>query len=891
MLEKRFNHLEIPLISQYEDYLPSAFSSELTLLQKVNKIIQGLIDTNKLTNEMVTYLNQFLDEVYEALTQQNKDITALRLELMQKIADLHEWLENEGIENHLLKLLEEMEETGRFEELILKATQVFGDIANFRQWDKLIIDKVKNEFIERGGVNVKEFGVKADGVTDDTIALQSAFDSGVDLTFPDATILISDVIKITSSDFTHTFYNTIFKTNNVIDCMFKIGAENAPEFTGNIYFNGRFTLDGGMKASHGLKITNSNVSSIESVAVLNCVDRGVYIYRDPENESDWVSICSATIKELYVGLSDFDWQNHIGMNNIGLEIETDDCKISNISMVHVTKAIVNKGENDYDKVHCWVINKYQMKHSVFFELYNSCGVTNAFSDTYQTSFLIQKPIGLNLTNFRSFFNQKYYTLNDIVDDVLDLPVMFSFVNYEASLSWITAVNSNFYGCIDGGGYLFNVDYYLPNMNFSSCVFSNLKQDVLSNSKREEMNSLWELGTLKEKNASTFTPPNSQIASVTLKPFILIPEEINGNLLPDGGFWYSKIDPSTMSYANNILTVEGYGSISFGGAYEQIDYETYLFIRFRFKCEKQCILKVVNRETGISVTNDIVIYQKEGWHDEYYIFKLHQELEPIDVEFLIDIDPEQNNEEQLNKIEITEVSLLDVYKRKIGYMFETTQDLANRLSKVGFISKPRELPLPKKQDFIIKSFPKNYGCRVVQDESNTAYEYTAYRSLQGLHIYGKEGNSPHKSFPRSFGLTTDARKRGLLYHYCNTLVTYNQTVEDFPSSSVFSDDIYYDGEIWGGIHYWYKDKVQPIPVSREDSDLWFLKLLTVDNTTAGNECVIQEEFLSPVSEPKVFSTGYMNRDSGYERLPIYKDGTVVVHSGGDGFADVEILWGE
>ena len=87
MLEKRFNHLETPLISQYEDYLPTAFSSELTLLQKVNKIIQDLKRNFDLTNEMVDYLNHFIETFDEKLYETTEDVLSIWLE-DGKLADI-----------------------------------------------------------------------------------------------------------------------------------------------------------------------------------------------------------------------------------------------------------------------------------------------------------------------------------------------------------------------------------------------------------------------------------------------------------------------------------------------------------------------------------------------------------------------------------------------------------------------------------------------------------------------------------------------------------------------------------------------------------------------------------------------------------------------------------
>ena len=124
MLEKRFNHLEKPLISQYEDYLPTAFSGELTLLQKVNKIIQDLIRSFDLTNEMVDYLNEFIltfdEKLYVTLVdvlnvwmdegkladimlQINEKIIEFELEYNKKLVDINKKVDDfkDEIENKM----------------------------------------------------------------------------------------------------------------------------------------------------------------------------------------------------------------------------------------------------------------------------------------------------------------------------------------------------------------------------------------------------------------------------------------------------------------------------------------------------------------------------------------------------------------------------------------------------------------------------------------------------------------------------------------------------------------------------------------------------------------------------------------------------------------------
>lgn len=173
MLEKRFNHLETPLISQYEDYLPTAFSGELTLLQKINKIIKDLERSFQLTNEMVDYLNQFIKTFDEKLYKTIEDV-------------LQVWLED--------GLLADVIREAINDEVIEARTDYLGKkYMNLKER----LDKERKEVIDsRGGATTlgerldsekADVGVKLsqiaiyldnrlEGETDDTLRLQRALD-------------------------------------------------------------------------------------------------------------------------------------------------------------------------------------------------------------------------------------------------------------------------------------------------------------------------------------------------------------------------------------------------------------------------------------------------------------------------------------------------------------------------------------------------------------------------------------------------------------------------------------------------------------------------------------------------------------------------------------------
>lgn len=80
MVDKKFIGLSKPDITRFESYLPTAFSSELSLLQKVNEIIQDLNRNFDLSNEMVEYLNHFIETFDEKLYGTIEDVLTVWLE-------------------------------------------------------------------------------------------------------------------------------------------------------------------------------------------------------------------------------------------------------------------------------------------------------------------------------------------------------------------------------------------------------------------------------------------------------------------------------------------------------------------------------------------------------------------------------------------------------------------------------------------------------------------------------------------------------------------------------------------------------------------------------------------------------------------------------------------
>jgi len=94
-----FNVLAEVMIQRYERYLPTAFDESMTLLQKVNKIIRHLHETDQLVNDVVEQWNKVMD-----------------------------WVMGEGLHDVAEEKIDELLQSGYFDDLIHK---LFGDSYNY----------------------------------------------------------------------------------------------------------------------------------------------------------------------------------------------------------------------------------------------------------------------------------------------------------------------------------------------------------------------------------------------------------------------------------------------------------------------------------------------------------------------------------------------------------------------------------------------------------------------------------------------------------------------------------------------------------------------------------------------------------------------------------------
>jgi hypothetical protein len=153
-----FNELSELLIHQYERYLPTAFNEGLTLLQKLNKIIQYLNESGKLVNDVVKQWNEVFD-----------------------------WVMGEGLSEAVKVELDSMLADGTFDTLINET--IFNDL-------NTKINKASDS-----PVSISFYGAKGDGVTNDHQAFVNAIASGNVIELKDdATYLINNNITVNNQN-------------------------------------------------------------------------------------------------------------------------------------------------------------------------------------------------------------------------------------------------------------------------------------------------------------------------------------------------------------------------------------------------------------------------------------------------------------------------------------------------------------------------------------------------------------------------------------------------------------------------------------------------------------------------------------------------------------------
>lgn len=155
-----------------------------------------------------------------------------------------------------------------------------GIFSSFRDWDFSILEKVKNEFEERG-VNVKWFGAKGDGVTDDTLPIQSAINTGFSVFLPPGKYNVKELKGFASGQIIQGISKVESwggENKQNITLLNGIGSADNYVIKNNVWGGGvlptaitvRNLSIEGSKNTNGILVGNS--STIEGVKIQNCIN-------------------------------------------------------------------------------------------------------------------------------------------------------------------------------------------------------------------------------------------------------------------------------------------------------------------------------------------------------------------------------------------------------------------------------------------------------------------------------------------------------------------------------------------------------------------------------------------------------------------------------------------
>lgn len=277
------------------------------------------------------------------------------------------------------------------------------------------------------------FGAVGDGVTDDTVAIQSAIDNNENLP-----IVLSKVYKVSTVSVTKPIF--ISGGTLVSDTTPMIVETHSPDCKiRSVTFEGN---------EISLHIKDCNHLTIEGCTFKN----GEYGVKVEEKAIEVI------MRGCYI-------KSTTGNNGIGLYVNAGDGEYSNITIVNYKTAVKSSGYNVYNAIHAWIWDSAICKGSIFF--YGiwriSSTIANSYADTYDIGYRLLSIDGFVIDNPNFAWN------NDIFPQDIT-PTLFSFYSTDdAKNLWVKNIKA-YYG--DKKVYFSSVGTTLDNLTYDSLRMSD-----------------------------------------------------------------------------------------------------------------------------------------------------------------------------------------------------------------------------------------------------------------------------------------------------------------------------------------------------------------------------------------------------------------------------------
>lgn len=247
-------------------------------------------------------------------------------------------------------------------------------------------------------VNVKQFGIFGDNMTDVSEKLSNLLSSGSNITYfiPNGVYLTNNTINVKSNNnIEFESYNAIIKANRSMENLFVYNDEKINGIAnGNFIKNG--TFDGNDLVENDLIIGNYAGFIVENVRLFNCSKRAF-------QSKSFNSTSYTGMQGKYIVARNI---NNAYSGSVGLYLNGTDAKYENCTEVDFETAVVSEGYNILNINHPWLTKIELYENSLAFynkegsySMYNQCTV-----DTIRTAFKNDSANVINATNIRCFTN-------------------------------------------------------------------------------------------------------------------------------------------------------------------------------------------------------------------------------------------------------------------------------------------------------------------------------------------------------------------------------------------------------------------------------------------------------------------------------------------------------
>ncbi len=279
---------------------------------------------------------------------------------------------------------------------------------------------------DNSAVTPEMFGCVGDGVTDDTEALQKAFDY----------CIANDRQLVSHKGRTYSVTKTIVAHSEVHDLQVDFGGA---------------VIMAAKPMDHILDFDNYDIkdrrghSSIFNNLVLDCnsISGGICCPRACKTSFNFLMVRNCSLKAFRVitGYEVFVTNSHIhcttGPESYGIYMDTGDCHFDNIVIINAHTGIFQLGSiNFFDKIHSWL--SHNVEGSVFVRVVDGLAhFEQSYCDTAEKGYCIDGPCVLRLIGCYYYNNPKCY-------DSPEPPVIFNYARPElARLATVSLEGTSF----------------------------------------------------------------------------------------------------------------------------------------------------------------------------------------------------------------------------------------------------------------------------------------------------------------------------------------------------------------------------------------------------------------------------------------------------------------